>query len=70
MINKYQANISISPVLGGFIVSYPEYGADPDDYPIQVQEVATTLGKAMRIAKKAVEQFSLVKVEASEAAAD
>jgi hypothetical protein len=50
--------ISIEPVIGGFIVTYPKYGNVSD---IQlVQEVTTAASKAMRIAKTAVEQFSLV----------
>jgi hypothetical protein len=56
---NYHVTVSITPVKGGFIVSYPEY-RDGSDEPVFVQEVATTSGKAMRIAKAAVEVFSLV----------
>ncbi len=50
--------ITIAPVRGGFLVSYPIQG---DDGVQVVQEIATTSGKAMRIARLAVEAFSLVK---------
>lgn len=52
------ANVTIQPVLGGFVVHYPKI-ADNGDVKIQI-EVATSVGKAMRIAKAAVEEFSLV----------
>jgi hypothetical protein len=55
--------ITITPVLGGFIVSYPKMNvvhADDSYGHEYVQEVATTVGRAMRIAKLAVDEFSLV----------
>lgn len=58
-------SINIQPVLGGFIVSYPvRTGEDGTDYR---QEVATSLGKAMRIAKTSVEEFSLVAKDKADA---
>ena len=59
--------ITISPVIGGFVVTYPqltENGAVGF-----MKEVATTSGKAMRIAKAAVEAFSLVTKAKDEAEA-
>jgi hypothetical protein len=56
--------VSIQPVLGGFVVHYPVVD-DKGDVD-HVQEVATSLGKAMRIAKAAVEKFSLVKKTADD----
>lgn len=50
--------ITIAPAIGGFIVTYPKT-TDAGDLEY-VQEVATTTGKAMRVAKAAVEAFSLV----------
>ncbi len=64
---KQQVNISISPVIGGFVVHYPATAEDGNVY--YVQEVATTSGKAMRIAKAAVEAFSLVTKSKDEAEA-
>jgi hypothetical protein len=53
-----QVEITIAPVIGGFVVTYPRTG---EDGTLEfVQEVATTSGKAVRIAKAAVEAFSLV----------
>lgn len=58
---KYTStSISIEPVIGGFIVTYPVYAGNGSDDVVVVQEVATTMGKAMRIAKAAVADFSLV----------
>ena len=54
-----QANITITCAKGGFIVSYPEV-VEGQEYPFMVQEVVTTVGKAMRVAKAAAEEFSLV----------
>lgn len=51
--------ITIAPVRGGFVVSYPVLAPSGDIEA--VQEIATTSGKAMRIARLAVEAFSLVK---------
>lgn len=57
-------NISINPVKGGFIIHYPVKGsANVTEYH---SEVATSVGKAMRIAKAAVEEFSLVAKAADE----
>jgi hypothetical protein len=54
----HHTNITIQPVIGGFIVQYPvRDGLAGFKY---VTEVVTTVGKAMRVAKKAVEEFSLV----------
>jgi len=57
--------VTIQPVLGGFVVHYPVH--DDKGGVQHVQEVATSLGKAMRIAKTAVEAFSLVKKSADDA---
>ena len=57
---KYDVNVSIRAVIGGFIVSYPKFIGD-SEHPFTVTEVTTTLGKAMRVAKAALEEFSLVK---------
>lgn len=59
MAMPIQAQISINCVKGGFIVSYPAY-VDGVEQPVQIEEVATTVGKAMRIAKVAVNEFSQV----------
>jgi len=56
----YQVSITIQPVKGGFIVQYPEF-VNGEQHPVMVTEVVTTIGKAMRVAKAAVEEFSLVK---------
>jgi len=58
-MDRYNVCIVIRPVRGGFVVDYPTM-VDGDEHPHVVSEVATTSGKAMRIAKKAVEEFSLV----------
>lgn len=55
----YDVEISIRPVVGGFIVSYPKFGASGQ--LTHVTEVATSVGRTMRIAKDAVQEFSLVK---------
>ncbi len=60
-------HVTISPVIGGFVVTYPKHDADGD--AVLVQEVATSVGKAMRIAKDAVNAFSLVKKSADDAEA-
>lgn len=53
-----QIQIIIAPVIGGFVVTYPKTNAGGDtEY---VQEVATTSGKALRIARVVAEAFSLV----------
>jgi hypothetical protein len=57
MHDLYQVSINIQPVKGGFIVSYPE---NVDGTTQFVTEVVTTVGKAMRIARVAVEEFSTV----------
>lgn len=54
-----QAKITISPVIGGFVVTYPKY-MEGVEYPVEVTEVTTNVGKAMRVAKAAVTEFSLV----------
>lgn len=60
-------SVSIQPVIGGFVVQYPVIG---DDGVAQyVQEAVTTVGKAMRVAKAKVEEFSLVKKAADDAEA-
>jgi hypothetical protein len=56
--------ITIEPVIGGFIVTYPKYH---NDILHHVQEVCTSSGKAMKVAKAAVETFSLVTKAKSEA---
>lgn len=56
--------IVIRPVLGGFVVDYPTH---TDEGIAFRSEVATSLGKAMRIVKTAVEAFSLVKKSADDA---
>lgn len=61
-----QVEITIAPVIGGFVVTYPRMQDDGDH--VLVQEVATTSGKAMRIAKAAVEAFSLVTKSKDDAA--
>jgi hypothetical protein len=65
-MSMLQVEITIAPVIGGFVVTYPRAAADGTlEF---VQEVATTPGKAVRIAKAAVEEYSLVKKDdASEA---
>ena len=63
---KYDVQISIQPVVGGFIVCYPAF-VEGLEHPVNTTEVATSLGKAMRIAKTAVEAFSLVKKSADDA---
>lgn len=60
-------SVSIQPVVGGFVVQYPVIG--DDGMATYVQEVATSIGKAMRIAKTKVEEFSLVKKTADDAEA-
>lgn len=57
--------VGIQPVLGGFVIQYPVM--DEKGVVTHVTEVATSLGKAMRIAKTAVEAFSLVKKSADDA---
>lgn len=63
---QYEAQICISPVIGGFVVTYPKH--DEDGRVVEIREVATSVGKAMRIAKDAVNVFSLVKKTADDAA--
>ena len=63
---KYDVQISIQPVVGGFIVRYPSF-VEGFEHPVNVTEVVTSLGKAMRVAKTAVETFSLVKKSADDA---
>lgn len=41
------------------MVKYPKH-IEGNEYPFEVTEVATNVGKAMRIAKAAVTEFSLV----------
>lgn len=67
---NYDVSIGIQPVIGGFIVTYPAEAADDNGvaYIAHTTEIATTVGKAMRIAKKAVEAFSKVKPTADDAA--
>lgn len=56
--------ITIQPVVGGFIVTYPG-----DEQYETVTEVATTVSKAVRLARTATEKFSkLEKAEAAETA--
>jgi hypothetical protein len=64
---QFDAHITISPVIGGFVVSYPKHTDDGD--AIMVQEVTTSVGRAMRIAKDAVNAFSLVKKTTDDAEA-
>lgn len=61
-----QVEITIAPVIGGFVVTYPR--ADENGDLEFVQEVATTSGKAVRIAKAAVEAYSLVTKSKDDAA--
>jgi hypothetical protein len=61
-----QVEISIAPVIGGFVVTYPRQ--DDNGETVVVQEVATTVGKAMRVAKAAVEAYSLVTKSKDDAA--
>lgn len=66
-----EANITISCLRGGFVVTYPDYVTDEAtglEQVQEVQEVATSIGKAVRIAKGAVERFSLVKKDAADEA--
>lgn len=63
----HDIHIVISPVIGGFVVTYPKHDAEGD--LVEVREVATSVGKAVRIAKAATEQFSLVKKTADDAEA-
>jgi hypothetical protein len=63
----FHASITIRPVIGGFVVQYPTF-ADGATEPQYVEEIATTSGKALRIAKAAVEAFSLVTKTKDEAA--
>jgi hypothetical protein len=65
--HSYNASITVQIAVGGFIVSYPKY-EEGVEYPVYVQEVATSIGKAMRLVKTAAEQFSLVKKTADDAA--
>jgi len=60
-----EVSIVIRPVIGGFVVDYPVHN-DKGNVE-QRTEVATSLGKAMRVAKTAVEEFSLVKKTADDA---
>jgi hypothetical protein len=62
---KYNVQVSIRPVVGGFIVDYPTF-VEGVEQPVNATEVATSIGKAMRIAKTAVEAFSLVKKSADD----
>lgn len=57
MNDQYQVSVNIHPVKGGFIVSYPEKANGSVQF---VTEVVTSVGKAMRIARTAVEEFSTV----------
>lgn len=60
-----EVSIVIRPVIGGFVVEYPVH---TDSGAVEHRtEVATSLGKAMRVAKTAVEAFSLVKKTADDA---
>ncbi len=52
-----EVQVGITTAVGGFIVTYPVKDGEGVKY---VTEVVTTVGKAMRVAKKAVEEFSLV----------
>ncbi len=51
-------SIIIRPVIGGFVVEYPKI---TESGVVQLTEIATSAGKAMRIAKDAVQEFSLIK---------
>jgi len=55
---EQQVQITITPVVGGFIVTYPVRAGGVTTH---VQEISTSVGKAMRIARAAVEAFSKVK---------
>lgn len=59
-----EVSIVIRPVIGGFVVEYPVHTRGVVE---RRTEVATSLGKAMRVAKTAVEEFSLVKKSADDA---
>lgn len=52
-----EVHITITPAHGGFIVRYPTYVGDQLVY---TSEVATTIGKAMRVVKRVATEFSLV----------
>ena len=60
-------SVSIQPVVGGFVLKYPVI--DVNGNPMYVQEVVTSIGKAMRVAKAKVEEFSLVKKTTDDAEA-
>jgi hypothetical protein len=62
------AEVTIAPVIGGFVVTYPRLVPGVENAIEFVEEVATTSGKAMRIAKAAVEAFSLVAKSKDDAA--
>ena len=51
--------ISVRPVIGGFIVTYPKY-FDGCPNAAYVTEVVNTVGKAMILVKAATKEFSLV----------
>lgn len=55
----FEVTITLKPVTGGFIVSYPKW-VEGAEYPLQVTEVTTNVGKAARLVKAAASEFSLV----------
>lgn len=66
--SSIQATISVQPVKGGFIVSYP--GDSDSGYPFAT-EVTTSISKALKIVRTQVEKFSLLeKEEKAEASAE
>ena len=66
--SNFNAYISIQPVTGGFVVMYP---AGEDNNFQMTTEVATTVSKALKIVRAAVEKFSkLEKEEKAEASAE
>jgi hypothetical protein len=63
---NHQVQISIQPAVGGFVVTKP-VALEGGGLTYEM-EVVTTVGKAMRVAKAAVEAFSLVAKSKDEAA--
>jgi hypothetical protein len=64
-----QVEVKIAPVIGGFVITYPRLADNGGvEFVEFVQEVATTSGKAMRVAKAAVDAFSLVTKSKDDAA--
>lgn len=55
----HSTQITIEPVIGGFIVSYPKMDVATGVYH-QAREVTSTSNRALKIARAAVEANSLV----------